>query len=180
MILNTNVEKDMDIVLKLFGEGKGLSVLQMSMRSLVVFVIALVLIRLAGIRAFGKHSSFDNVITIMLGAVLSRAVVGASGFLPTVAASAVMVVMHRIIGVITTKPSAFSSMIKGKKTILFKNGNVVEHNMKMTQISIDDMLETIRKQLHQNSFDNITEIYAERDGSLSIVVQKAEHKRLNA
>jgi uncharacterized membrane protein YcaP (DUF421 family) len=178
MILKMNVEKNMDIVLKLFGEGKDLSVLQMSMRSLVVFIIALVLIRLAGIRAFGKHSSFDNVVTIMLGAVLSRAVVGASGFIPTVAASAVMVIMHRVIGRITTKPSAFSKMIKGEKTILFDNGNIVEHNMRKTQISVDDMLETIRKELHQNSFDNIREIYAERDGSLSIVMKMLSAERL--
>lgn len=164
----------MDILLEFFGEGKNLTVLQMSMRSVVVFAVALILIRLAGIRAFGKHSSFDNVVTIMLGAVLSRAVVGASDFLPTVAASLVLVVMHRIIGSLTTKPSAFSKLIKGERTILFNENGPLDANMKKAQISIDDMLETIRKALHQDSFNDIKRIYAERDGSLSIVVEKKE------
>ncbi|MBV4358696.1 DUF421 domain-containing protein [Pinibacter aurantiacus] len=165
----------MHILLELFGEGKDLSSLQMSMRSLVVFIIALILIRLAGIRAFGKHSSFDNVVTIMLGAVLSRVVVGASDFLPTVAASATLVIMHRIIGRLTIKPSLFSKWVKGERTILFDNGSFLQGNMKKSQISVDDMQETIRKKLNQESFDNIKKIYAERDGSISIIVQ--QHKK---
>jgi len=162
----------MHTLFKFFGEGKDLTILQMSMRSLVVFIIALLLIRLAGIRAFGKHSSFDNVVTIMLGAVLSRAVVGTSDFIPIVAASTTLVVMHRIIGSITITPSAFSKWIKGERTILFDNGNFLQGNMKKSQISADDMLETIRKELYQESFDNIEKIYAERDGSISIIIQK--------
>ncbi|NNU33298.1 hypothetical protein HK413_02345 [Mucilaginibacter sp. S1162] len=43
----------MEILLKIFGEGKDLSALQMSCRGIVVFIIALALIRLSGRRSFG-------------------------------------------------------------------------------------------------------------------------------
>lgn len=74
----------MDWIKVFFGEGKDLDALQMSCRSVVTFIIALVLLRLAGIRTFGKRSAFDNVIIIMLGSILSRVPVGASPFVRTV------------------------------------------------------------------------------------------------
>lgn len=145
----------------------------MSLRSFVVFWLALLLIRVAGIRAFGKRSSFDNVVTIMLGAVLSRAVVGASGFLPTICASLILVLMHRLIGMLTLKPSAFSRLIKSERSLLFSNGRPIENNMKKVQISMHDMEEAVRKQLHQDSFAQVREIYIERDGTLSIIQHNA-------
>ena len=77
----------MNILQTLVGEGEKLTVLQMSVRAFVMFIITLVLIRFAGLRTFAKQSSFDNIIVIMLGAVLARGVVGASPFWSTVASS---------------------------------------------------------------------------------------------
>jgi hypothetical protein len=78
----------MRIIDQIFGVGKDLTTLQMMSRTLIVFLLAGILIRLAGRRSFGLHAPLDNIITIMLGAVLSRAIVGASPFLPVIASSA--------------------------------------------------------------------------------------------
>lgn len=163
-----------NLLYELFGDGNDLTALQMSMRSIVIFVVALALIRVAGIRAFGKRSSFDNVVTIMLGAVLSRAVVGASGFVPTVCASLVMVGMHRIIGMATITPSRFSKLIKSEHCLLFKDGKPLYANMKKVQISLQDMEEAVRKELHQETFDKVRKIYIERDGTLAIITKDNE------
>ena len=80
-----------ELIHLVFGEGTDLEIWQMSIRGAVVFVVALVLIRASGRRSFGQHSPFDACITVLLGAVLSRAVVGASPFWATVAAAAVSV-----------------------------------------------------------------------------------------
>ncbi len=77
----------MDILTTLFGHGKDLDSLQMICRAIVSFFLTLVLIRIAGIRTFGKKTPFDNVITIMLGSIFSRVVVGASPFIPTTLAA---------------------------------------------------------------------------------------------
>ena len=78
----------------LFGHGRDLDALQMSCRAVVIFVIALLLLRIAGIRTIGKKSAFDQVIIIMLGAILSRPVVGASAFLPAVISSLTFVLVQ--------------------------------------------------------------------------------------
>lgn len=95
-----------ELIFKLFGEGKDLNALQMGDRAFVMFFITLFLIRLAGMRAFGQKSAFDTIIVIMVGAILSRAVTGASAFFPTVIAGAVLAVVHRLLALIsvTMKP----------------------------------------------------------------------------
>ncbi len=52
----------MGIITELFGEGKDLNALQMSCRTVVMFIIALAFFRIAGIKTFGKNSAFDNII----------------------------------------------------------------------------------------------------------------------
>src|ERR1700761_5027241 len=88
----------MEILLKIFGEGKDLSALQMSCRGIVIFFVALVLIRISGRRSFGVRTPLDNIITISLGAIMSRAVVGASDFVPVIACCFAIVLLHRATG----------------------------------------------------------------------------------
>src|ERR1700755_3556763 len=77
-----------------FGHGSNLNTLQMTSRAIISFFITLLLLRIAGIRTFGKKTAFDNVIIIMLGSILSRAVVGASPFIATSVACLVFVLIH--------------------------------------------------------------------------------------
>src|SRR5947207_3800715 len=81
----------------IWGSGEHLTALQMSCRAFVMFFIALALIRIAGMRTFGKRSAFDTIIGIMLGAILIRGVIGASPFLSVVAAGFVLVLLHRLL-----------------------------------------------------------------------------------
>jgi len=102
----------MEVINNLFGHGSDLNTLQMSLRAFSIFFIALILIRLTGMRAFGIKSAFDTCIIIMLGAVLSRAVVGASPFIPTIIASTFLVVIHKIIAEISVTNQTLSHLVK--------------------------------------------------------------------
>ena len=56
------------------------------------------MIRIAGRRSFGQKTPFDACTTVLLRAILSRAVVGASPFWSAVGATMALVVMHRAVG----------------------------------------------------------------------------------
>src|SRR4051812_27774525 len=99
---------------KIWGSGEHLNALQMGVRAALMFFIALLLIRLGGMRIFGKKSAFDTIIVIMLGAVLARGIVGASDYWATVVASTIMVGINRLLAWLSEKYAVVNNTIKGK------------------------------------------------------------------
>jgi uncharacterized membrane protein YcaP (DUF421 family) len=157
----------------LFGHGHDLNSLQMSCRAVVAFFITLVLIRIAGIRTFGKKSAFDNVIIIMLGSILSRVVVGASPFIPTAVACLAFVGVHWLLGWISLYNDAVGRFVKGEKSVLYENGRENRKNMRRARISNKDLLEGLRMRLNEESFETVKKMFIERNGEISVVKEKA-------
>ena len=159
----------MEILSYFFGEGKDLNIYQMCLRAIVIFFITLFLIRVSGRRSFGMRSPFDNIIVILLGAILSRAIVGASAFLPTILAAFVIVFMHRIFAWLAMSYPRFGNIIKGNKIILYEDGRLIEENMKKALLSKNDIDESLRKTLNIDSFKNIKCAYMECNGEISFI-----------
>jgi uncharacterized membrane protein YcaP (DUF421 family) len=159
----------MGIINILIGEGQELNSLQMGIRSIIIFLTALLMLRIAGIRTFGKKTAFDNVIIIILGSVLSRAITGASPFIPTIFAGLVLVVVHRVLAILAYKSEKIGKLIKGEKALLFSSGAQQERNMRETQISHNDIMEEVRIQINQEGLEGIKKVFIEPSGHISII-----------
>ena len=155
----------------LFGHGKDLDALQVSMRAGVLFVIALVLIRIAGMRAFGRKSSFDSVVVIMLGAVLSRPVVGASPFWPTLAGCTVLVILHRVLGMLTARSRLLERLVKGSSRVVYRDGHDDHEQLVRTGISVADLDEVARRHALIPDRRGVREIVVESSGELSVITK---------
>jgi uncharacterized membrane protein YcaP (DUF421 family) len=162
----------MDWIQLLFGEGKDLNALQMTSRAVVLFFIALALIRIAGIRTFGKKSAMDNVIIIMLGSILSRGVVGASPFFPTVTGCLAFVLVHRLLAWVSLYSDRIGAFVKGEKLSLYANGAFNKKNMRRARISDKDIEEGLRIAINGESLDGVEEIFIERNGEISVIKKK--------
>ena len=154
-----------------FGRGAELDTLQMCSRSVIIFFITLALIRIAGIRTFGKRSAFDNVILITLGAVMSRAIVGASGFLPVVCSCFILVIIHRLLAWLSVKHDGVGNIVKGEPVNLYEKGKENKRNMNRASISRKDMEEGIRMMIQEESMNNIEKIILERNGEISVITK---------
>jgi uncharacterized membrane protein YcaP (DUF421 family) len=154
---------------ELFGRVEDLTAVTMAVRSLIMFFIALLLIRVGGMRIFGKRTAFDNILVIMLGAILARGVVGASSFFSTVAAAAVMIVIHKILGWLAMKHVWVGMIVKGYRRSLYKNGEFNQKNMRITSISKDDLMEGVRLGMNSDNLDEVKEVYIEKNGLVSVV-----------
>ena len=162
----------METLIELFGEGPELNVYQMTLRGIVIFMIALTLIRLAGHRSFGMHMPLDNVITILLGAILSRAVVGSSPFFSVVISCAVIAFVHRICSTFAFYNKLFGRMVKGEELILYANRKLNEENMKRCMISRDDLIEGVRLNANVASLEETECVYMERTGQISVIKKR--------
>ena len=164
----------MELIHQLFGEGKDLNALQMSMRALVMFFLTLIFIRIGGMRTFGKKSAFDSIIVIVLGSVVARGIAGASSFGATVAASLTMVIIHRLLGWLIVKSKAVETVIKGKRILLYENGRTLERNLAKASLSHDDLYESLRQEAQTESLDGVDKAYMENSGRISFILKKKE------
>ncbi|MDQ2753626.1 MAG: DUF421 domain-containing protein [Bacteroidota bacterium] len=162
----------MEIIHQLFGVGKDLTALQMSMRSVVFFFITLICIRIGGVRAFGKKSAFDNIIVIVLGSVVARGIVGATPFGATTAASFVIVLVHRFLGWLIVKNKIIEKIIKGDHVLLYDRGQMIHANLERTGMSKNDLFESLRLETKTETLDNIEKAYMENNGRISFILKK--------
>jgi uncharacterized membrane protein YcaP (DUF421 family) len=159
----------MNLMYAIFGHGKDLSSLQMVARAVVSFMLTIALIRIAGIRTFGKRTAFDNVITIMLGSIFSRVVVGASPFIPTTLACLAFVLVHRFLAWASLYSDLVGRWIKGEPLTLYANGQFNERNLRAARISDKDLKESVRQKINADNLENVEAIVQERNGDISVV-----------
>ncbi len=159
----------METIHELFGQSSNLNILQMTTRTIVIFFVALMLIRFTGMRLFGIKSAFDICVTIILGAVLARAIVGASPFIPTIFSSLVLVFIHRIIAAVSVNHAKVSHFFKGTPYSLYKDGKLNDKNLKKCLLSFGDIMEEVRLRFNQNNLNDVDEIFMERTGKISVI-----------
>lgn len=159
----------MDIIYNIFGQGKDLTMFQMSARAVVIYLITLILIRISGRRTFGKKSAFDTTIVIILGSVMSRAVVGASAFVPTVACCLVFVLLHRGIAWLRIYSKFVTRLTQGAPQILYRNGKIHRENLRVGLMTYDDLKADVRRKANQSDLKDVKEIHLESTGEISVI-----------
>ena len=160
-------------LLELHAGPHTISTGAMCMRAVVVFFVALGLLRVVGTRAFGSNTPFDVVLKIILGAVLSRAVVAASPFFATLMASAVFVSLHRLLAIAAYHSDFVGRIIKGEPKILAQHGQLLPDQLRQTHISEKDLHEGLRDAANIDSLAEAATVRLERNGKITVIKQQA-------
>lgn len=158
-----------DQLLGLHVEAKDLQFSQMACRAFVVFVAAIVLSRIADRRFMGRSAGYDFMLAIILGSVLSRGVNGQAPFFSTLGASALLIVLHRIVGALAFHSHPISKWLKGRASVLVENGRLNEREMRRYHITYDDLCEYLRINGAMTRVEDVARATLERNGSISVV-----------
>src|SRR5437588_12086025 len=104
-------------------EPKNLTFVQISVRGIIVFIAALIMVRLADRRFLAKMSAFDAILGFILASMLARTINGSAAFFPTLGAGFVLVGLHRLIATFSFHSDAFGMLVIGWDEVMVETGN---------------------------------------------------------
>jgi len=149
-------------------EGGDITWWQMSVRAGLVFLFGLALVRFAGKRLFGQWGAMDIIVSVIIGSNLSRTLTGGAPFLETLAATALLVVLHALLARAAVRFPALGPLLKGHSAKLIEDGQVDRKAMLKHGVGDHDMEQALRcSGLRDPS--GVEAAYLERNGEISVL-----------
>lgn len=161
-----------------WGKAFDLNMAQVAVRTVIVYIVAIVLVRIGNKRFMGRNSAFDLLLGILLGSVFSRAITGQAPMIPTLASGAVLVGLHWISAALAIRFEAFGPWIKGRSRQLVKDGVVDRRAMRKSHIGAQDLNEALRVAGHTTDLKDVELASLERNGMISVVTRKRKPRIL--
>ncbi|MCM3746682.1 DUF421 domain-containing protein [Paenibacillus pasadenensis] len=149
------------------------------LRTVLIYFVVFLIMRMMGKREIGKMSVFDLVISFMIAeiAVLviedtDRAML--EGIVPMV----VLMVVQVVIAFISMKNRRVRLLFDGKPSVIIENGKLNQAEMKKQRYNLDDLLQ----QLRENQVARVADVefaILETSGKLSVIEKEKEQEQGN-
>lgn len=160
-------------LLGLDQKADTIAVGQICWRTGVVFIIAIILLRMSGRRTFASNSGLETVVKFMMGAILSRAIAGDSPFGPIIAAAATLVLLHRLLAYATYFFPALGRLVKGQGSVLAEGENIHYNELRYASLSEEAMRAAVRGAANTDDLAQVKTVRLEHDGTVSVVKKEA-------
>jgi uncharacterized membrane protein YcaP (DUF421 family) len=147
---------------------------EMMVRAAIIYLTAVVIVRLGDKRFMGKNTAFDVILGIILGSVLSRAITGNAPFFPTIAAAAVLMAVHWLFAITSFHLSAFGGFVKGRERVLIRDGEIQWDAMRKSHITQNDLEEALYTSGGGSDTSDVKIARLERGGTISVVPKEKE------
>jgi uncharacterized membrane protein YcaP (DUF421 family) len=154
------------------GKATELSLLNISLRALIIFVIGLALVRIGDRRSLSEKTAFDAIFIVLVGSMLSRAINGTAPFFTTIASGLVLMLIHRGCAFGACKSHWFGKLLKGQPVTLVRNGKIDRAQMARCLVSEHDFEEDIRLDAKTEDVGMIQLAQLERSGDISFIKKK--------
>ena len=144
-------------------------------RSILLYIIVLIVMRLMGKREIGQLQPFELAISIMIADLASTPMADTgipltNGIIPILA----LLVMHLVISILNIKSIKARQILCGKPSILIYRGKINEKNLKKERFTVNELEERLRG----NNIVNIGDVeYAILETSGQITVIQKPNKR---
>lgn len=151
------------------GKATELTLLQISLRGLLIFIAGLAMVRIGDRRSLAQKTAFDAMFIVLLGSMLSRAINGTAPFFTTIAAGVVLMIIHRGFAYAAFRSHWLGKMIKGQNLVLVRNGKVDWKAMKHGLVSEHDLDEDLHLGGRAEELETIKLARLERSGDISFI-----------
>lgn len=141
---------------------------QLAIRTVVVFIGLMVLLRLSGKRQVGQLGAIEFVIMLLISEVVQNAMIGGDNSLTAgLLSAAILIALGALVSLLSFRSTTMSRLLEGRPTRLVHDGRVIRTHMNRERLSNTDLKVLLRKN-GVDDFRTIDEVILEADGSLSI------------
>lgn len=155
--------------LGLNSEPRDLTLLQIMLRGIVVFFSALIMVRISDKRFLARLTPLDAILGFILASMLARAVNGSASFFPTLGGGFILVFLHRLLSMLAFRWPLVGRLVKGKPSLLVKQGQIQWPAMRANHITEHDLQEELRLNGMVRGPGEVESATLERSGEISVI-----------
>ncbi len=145
---------------------------QFVLRSVVIYVLVMVLVRLSGKRAVGQFTPFDLVLVILIGNAVQNGINGGDNSLTGAAIMAsTLIALNYVVALLTARSRSIEKIVEGEPVVLARHGHVFAQVLRRELVSKDDFEEALRL----NNIDDVADVeiaLLETNGRISVVPKR--------
>jgi len=141
--------------------------LEIVLRTGVIYVLVLIGVRLSGKREVGQMTPFDLVLLLLLSNSVQNAMTGPdTSLLGGVIAACTLLILNYIVADVAGGSRRWRKLIEGEPSLLIHDGKIIESHMAREHVSMDELHRALREH-GINSCDQVALAVLEVDGSIS-------------
>jgi len=141
--------------------------LQIMLRTVVVYLVVLAGVRLSGKREVGQMTPFDLTLLLLISNSVQNAMTGPDTSLAGgVVAAVTLLVLNYLIAEVSGGNRRFRRFIQGQPSLLVHDGQVIASHMARERVSMDELQRALREHGIANYHDAALAVL-EVDGSIS-------------
>lgn len=142
------------------------------MRTVILYVVVTLAIRLMGKRQIGDMQPNELVVTLLISEIAAIPLQDADQPISVgVAAILILVCLEIAVSILSLKSFCIRKILNGKSAVIIKNGQIDQQAMRNVRMTVVDLIELLRS---QNIFnvDDVAFAVLEVNGNLSVLLKK--------
>lgn len=137
-------------------------------RTVFLYVLILVVLRVMGKREVGELSVIDVVVFIIMAEVAAMALESPEQKLfMSIVPILILLVIQLVSSFISLKSKKFRDLVDGDPSVMIRDGKIIEDEMRRQRYNLDDLFQQLREQ-QIGSIRDVTFAFLEPSGNLSV------------
>ena len=141
-------------------------------RTVIIFLVLLIIMRLMGKRQIGEMQPFELVITLLISELACIPMADASvPLLYGIVSVVTIFVLHELVTLIDLKGKPFKALLSGKPGVVVNKNGIDAYELKRNRLDVSDLIESLRTAGYF-SLDSIDYALYESNGTFSALPKK--------
>ncbi|HYX24564.1 MAG TPA: YetF domain-containing protein [Thermoanaerobaculia bacterium] len=145
---------------------------ELILRSVLVYLFLIVVLRLTGKRQVGQLAPFDLVLLLVLSNAVQNSMNGGDNSLTGgLISAATLIAFNYLVGIATFRSKKMEALIEGRPQVLVHNGKLFEDVMAHSQLTRHELNSALR-QAGCTCVEEVHTAILENNGSISVTTKK--------